>query len=224
MRAIIFSKDRACQLHCLLNSIQSNAPWLEPVVIYKTKYYESYEILKDEFQEVEFTEQHLFKDDFLNAIKKGHNCLLVDDDIIFRPIDEVEVLSALMECDILSLRLHEGIRDKKHFTVKSSVDGNIFKSSDLRKMAKEWFSNPNQLEIKLTKHVEGLMMCWLNEAKVIGIPNNRVSGTSKCAHMGGDPNTLNEMYLEGYRIDWSDMNLDHWNVHKNEQYVLKLPI
>jgi len=221
MNCIIFSKDRAMQLQCLLSSLYENCDiFKEVVVIYKTKHYESYEILKDEFNDVKWIAQGIFKDDLLANLDPDYSCLLVDDCIIYRKVDNVDIIAALEESDIVSLRLGDDIRPRHHFEVKSSMDGNIFPNYLLWKLHSEHFNNPNELEIRFAKWCGTKTMSWFHEQKIIGIPNNRVSDTSGCHHMGGNADELNEYYLDGYRIDWKGMDLECKNVHKDEQLKL----
>ena len=221
MRAVIFSKDRPLQLECLLRSMKEHCNIFDTVVVlYKTSMYEAYEILKMDYPEVIFRRERNFKQDFLSLIMPGYNCLLVDDDIFFRDVLKHEVYDMLTECDIGSLRLGNNIKHKKHFHVRSSVDGNIFRGDLLKKLADDRFKNPNQLEIALNKYCLDSTMAWFNEPRLIGVPNNRVSDSSGCAHMNGDISELENAFLQGFRIDYKQMNLECDNVHINEKLCL----
>ena len=92
-QAIIFSKNRPCQLHLLLESINTNASFLfdKITVLYKSEdfYKTNYEKVKNRFFDTIFVEEFSFKQNLLNLIDNdyGATTLLVDDSIIYEPVD-----------------------------------------------------------------------------------------------------------------------------------------
>ena len=88
---IVWSKDRACQLHLLLESIKKNAPVFKTSIIYKTSnedYLKGYQKLMGLFPDSNFiveedmTQQtrELVKEDF------SHVCFSTDDQVFYRPM------------------------------------------------------------------------------------------------------------------------------------------
>lgn len=94
MRTIIFSKDRAFQLHALLESIKffDHENIFNPlVVIYDCslpEYFDSYEILKHDWTSVQFISQTVFKADVMYQLNraKEHVMFLVDDMLMRHPM------------------------------------------------------------------------------------------------------------------------------------------
>lgn len=219
--AIIFSKDRPLQLDCLLRSIKKNLKEVNDIkVLYKTKFVESYDKLKKRYPDVIFIEETFFHADFIRLVKESSKYigLFVDDCILFREVDDIQ--DAFFDnVDIVSLRLGANITKKEHFKYKGSLDGNIFKRSDLMQVAPLRFKNPNQLESKLTNRLKNRSMAWFPNSKLIGIPANKVSDTSGCYDMGLPIHLLNELFKYDYEIDFERMDLNYHNVHKNEPYA-----
>jgi len=99
MRTIIFSKDRACQLHLLLESIAKNdkVKLFDDIhVIYTASNYQftlGYIYLKQRFPMVHFRKQESFRKDTMHLLvhSKSELCVFfVDDIIVYRPIDVFE--------------------------------------------------------------------------------------------------------------------------------------
>jgi len=93
-RLIIFSKNRACQLKLLLDSVKLNSNGLfdDIVVVYKfsQEYQKGYDILKREHNDVKFNFDYEFKTDTMKFISESNEftTLMVDDAVLFRPITE----------------------------------------------------------------------------------------------------------------------------------------
>ena len=223
MNAIIFSKNRAMQLDCLLRSIYEHCNIFYAVsVIYKTDFKESYQILKDNYPAVNWIEEINFADDLCLEIvvyESNYICLLVDDDIFFRDVDNISLNEMMTEVDIVSLRLGRNVTKQMHFNYKGSIDGNVYRRKFLLKLFKKGFTNPNKLESKLVQMTSDMTMGWFNESKLIGIPANKVSDSSTCSDMGISVEELDERFLKGERINYKAMNLESTNVHKNETYA-----
>lgn len=223
--AIIFSRNRPMQLHCLLESICANYLDIDRVHVLCRADTATAMAGYDKMQDMaEFYEEADFKADFATLLRLcgEYVTLFVDDDIVFRPVSATKIDEAMCDdIDIVSLRLGDNIRNKKHFQVKGSLDGNVYKKQQLEEVFAHKFSNPNKLEIALCKVMKYRPMAWFNVPKVIGIPANRVSDTSTCDHMGVSQAELNEKYMDGWRIDWRAMNLNCHDVHKKEPYVFR---
>lgn len=122
MHIIIFSKDRACQLEALLESLYENLGPNEISVLYKasdaqfeaayTKLYSSFKfnVLKHKtwfYKEDKFQDQTM---GLLRDTKDSHVMFLVDDIIFKNKIDLKEVVKEMKSSDICySLRLYQGI-------------------------------------------------------------------------------------------------------------------
>lgn len=122
IHAIILSKDRAAQLHLLLQSIKRNAPQLFSFisVLYKASSNDfdmGYELVKEEFgSNVTWVKESNYYEDVMNLTRfpSKYTCFLTDDDIIYRKIPvssaEIDANMSSIQYDIntplcLSLRL-----------------------------------------------------------------------------------------------------------------------
>jgi len=99
INAIIFSFDRAMQLHLLLESIKNNAKGIFNInVLYKCsneEFKKSYDLLKDRFKGINWVEETNFKEQTLKLMETALNftCFMVDDDILFGKLKENEILN-----------------------------------------------------------------------------------------------------------------------------------
>lgn len=102
---IIFSKNRACQLHLLLESINQNSFGLfdNITVIYKSDPYflTGYSKVIYSFDEVNFISENDFRHDVLNLITDEYEftTFLVDDVVFYEslPVNKNEILSTINE-------------------------------------------------------------------------------------------------------------------------------
>jgi len=114
---IIFSKNRACQLNLLLDSIKTNAPVLfdKISVLYKTdgeEYLYGYQKLFDKFTSIYFHNENDFRVDLFKLIDSNIEAttFMVDDAVIFKQILErkINIIKPVIEdYSIFSLRLGE---------------------------------------------------------------------------------------------------------------------
>lgn len=183
---IVISKDRPFCLKSYLNSVLENfedTPKITAVIYSssqatKKRYEKIIEDLSVHNEIIFIYENLTFKDSFLKALKminSSHVMLSVDDQVFFKPVLRKDILSALNEVDIFTLRL--GINtnysfnldkftelpkylyskpsiilwkqnlDKNDFQYALSFDTTIIKKSILMNMAKYLFyKTPNQLE------------------------------------------------------------------------------
>jgi hypothetical protein len=113
-QAIIFSKNRACQLKLLLDSIKVNAPLLfdSIKILYKSdgEYTLGYDKLKNEYSSITFYPERHFKMDLLRLIDENFEAttFIVDDAVIFSKIlarKQDIIKSVVQNTTIFSLRL-----------------------------------------------------------------------------------------------------------------------
>lgn len=110
---LIFSKDRACQLDALLNSIDKYLPkWFNIFILYKTssdRYDIAYEELKLTYNKAVFIKENNFYKDSMQIIsdsKTNHLCFSTDDMVIFKNPDTlVEEILPKYKNTTFSLRL-----------------------------------------------------------------------------------------------------------------------
>lgn len=113
-QVIIFSKNRACQLKLLLDSIKANAPLLfdSIKILYKSdgEYTLGYDKLKNEYSSITFYPEHRFKMDLLKLIDDNIEVttFIVDDAVIFSKILAIKqdiIKPVAQNAAIFSLRL-----------------------------------------------------------------------------------------------------------------------
>jgi len=114
-QVIIFSKNRACQLNLLLDSIKENAPMLfdKISVLYKCdneEYLSGYQKLFEKYSSILFVNENNFKNQTIKLIDDNIEAttFMVDDAVIFRKImaRKVDIIKPVIENNfIFSLRL-----------------------------------------------------------------------------------------------------------------------
>jgi hypothetical protein len=113
---IIFSKNRACQLNLLLDSIKNNAPLLfdKINVLYKAEdgYTLGYLKLKEKFKTINFHSEENFRRDLFKLIDDDieTTTFMVDDAVVFRKImaRKIDIIKPVVnDYVIFSLRLGE---------------------------------------------------------------------------------------------------------------------
>ncbi len=121
INAIIFSKDRAIQLRLLLDSIKKNADGIFNINIIYTgdnnEFEQGYEkLISEEIVEgINWVKQSEdFKQDVLNLFDDEYKftCCFTDDDIIFKTINEEEIINTIKsdpEIFCFSLRLGKNV-------------------------------------------------------------------------------------------------------------------
>lgn len=223
MNLIIFSKDRPLQLDCLIRSIKENCNHFNRITVqYSTKFEESYNILKGRYNDVEFIKETTFKQTFIEIPKDERVCIMVDDDVVYLKVDKEALKYAVAHSDIFSLRLGDDIKKKVHFNYPSSLDGNIFMRDMIEKVYNDDFKNPNELEVKLMKHVRGYKMNSFGHSALKGVPANRVSESSGCDYMNDDIELLDKLFTDGFEIDYKEMDFESSDVHKYIEYAIRL--
>jgi hypothetical protein len=118
INAIIFSKDRASQLHLLLNSIHKNAPYIFNLnVLYTSsnqEFEKGYEVLKEicktNLWNVNFVKESNFKEDVMCLLKSDYKytTFFTDDDVVFGSVDYETIESSLQNEDVFCFSLRLG--------------------------------------------------------------------------------------------------------------------
>jgi len=122
-KLLIWSKDRACQLHLLLEGIERHLPNLFDISVLYTEssmaFDRGYKMLRERFIDVEWIRERNFHDDTMGIIEESdlHNiCLSTDDTVIYRtppapPINYVgigEVFSYRLGLNTILQNPHDG--------------------------------------------------------------------------------------------------------------------
>lgn len=119
INSIVFSKDRASQLHLLLSSLYKNAPGIFNINVLYTSSNEEFErgyeklkeICKENFWNVNFIkESNNFKEDVMNLLKSEYKytTFFTDDDVLFDAIDYETIENSLSQEDIFCFSLRLG--------------------------------------------------------------------------------------------------------------------
>lgn len=119
INSIVFSKDRASQLHLLLSSLYKNAPGIFNINVLYTSSNEEFErgyeklkeICKENFWNVNFIkESNNFKEDVISLFKSEHKytTFFTDDDVLFGAIDYKTIENSLSQEDIFCFSLRLG--------------------------------------------------------------------------------------------------------------------
>jgi hypothetical protein len=176
MKAIVFSRDRACQLDLLLTSLEVNAPDLFDVtVIWMARlenYRRSYEICRKEHPDARFLHEDGLTYQVRSTVarERGLVTFFTDDDVLYRPVGNwaIETLGLEENWICFSLRLGSNTdycypldRSQRvpdlmpwkweeadgDFGYPMSLDGHIFRASDLDMfLGGRHFGSPNFLE------------------------------------------------------------------------------
>jgi hypothetical protein len=102
-----------------------------------------------------------------------------------------------------------------NFAYPLSVDGHIFETNLLLKYVDEFeYDNPNSFEGRLQQFNQKMppKMACFTESHIVNTPLNRVQET--CTNLAGqhypaDPESLNDYFLQNYRIDLKKMNFSN---------------
>jgi hypothetical protein len=207
---IIFSKNRPMQLECLLRSLEGR----EHIVIYKSD--PQFQTAYNQIQGNLLPEENL-KQDIIRCMNFEYVCFMVDDMICF---DNSWTWPILKVKETYSLRMHKG-NEKLADLYKLSIDGNIYRSKDIiRRIEEIDINTPNELEKRLQGNLERFFTMSYGKGYVTNFNHTRVSSTSHCAYTGlYTLKELNRMFLEGWRIDYKEMNLKpENNLHRQNEY------
>ena len=144
---IIFSKNRACQLHLLLESIEKNSNSLFDVVkvvyLFTNKDYENgYIRLINNFKNVDFTIETSFYQNILDSIDSNvpHTTFMVDDNVLYSsiPNTQKEILEEIND-DVCCFSLRLGLNctyshpANLHYEINQPEVGDDFVFVDFRK-------------------------------------------------------------------------------------------
>ena len=118
--AVVFSKNRAAQLHLALHSIRKNFSDISDITVLYThttdEFKEGYEITQLFFpssERVNWVEDSNFKNDTIDILNKGcgHVCFFTDDDIVYRKVfDSCESICRIFDeyPDLFTISLRLG--------------------------------------------------------------------------------------------------------------------
>ncbi len=146
---IIFSKNRACQLHLLLESINKNSKGIfnNITVLYKAdgKYIDGYNLLKERFGDynIIFKEESNFRNDTIKLIsdKFTYTTFLVDDTVFFDKclINFTEIDNFISKNNLICFSLRLGLNSvyshpaNLHYEIGEYKSTNNFISFDFTK-------------------------------------------------------------------------------------------
>lgn len=185
IKAIAFSKDRACQLRLMIDSVKKNAPFLDITVIYDTSskaFKDGYDKLEKEYSDIKYIYQEgrPLKQLVLQSFDKSpYICFICDDEIIYRPVKEQDIVTALSDIDIICFAFGRGLNNVKSYMMgidnpmhnyeeegniikwnwtthraengyPLAVSGHIFRTPEILSMIKKIeFVSPNKFEAAL---------------------------------------------------------------------------
>lgn len=148
------SKDRACQLHILLESLQCNAPGLfKSTVLYKASnnvFRDGYNKLMERFPNVRWTYEYDSTKQFYHFLRENEIVGLFADDCIFyrkTDIEEYKIRHYLNELFLWSFSFRHG----------QNVSVNDYISGRLNKLPKEYFIEDGFLQ---WNYREGFSNLW----------------------------------------------------------------
>lgn len=198
--ALIFSKDRACQLDLLLRSIDRHAPNLYSslTVLWtasQREYGKGYAVCFSEHAGVKFIAESDFEGQVRHWLRivGPKVSFLVDDDVFYRDC---------VPGPTSSLWAAWSPRGGD-YDYPFSLDGVIYETVDVIVLLHGLrFRNPTELEAQGHEHRSRLPFARLNHGEpcLVGVPANRVSVSSGMPHMGVHEYDLNERYLAGKRL------------------------
>jgi len=124
INSIIFSFDRAAQLHLLLESIEKNAKNIFNIsVLYKSsneEFEKSYSLLASRFININWVPETNFKEQTLKLLDSNldYTCFFTDDDIIYNGVKEEEIIDCLKDNDIFCFSLRLGFNVNVCYSMK----------------------------------------------------------------------------------------------------------
>jgi hypothetical protein len=250
MNIVVFSKDRSCQLELFLRSMKEYFKEYDQYtinVLYKTSnsfFQNGYDILIDEYKEVNFLFEMSFKSDLISLIdlNKEYTIFFVDD-IIWKEsfsifCDEFERFKFDKNILTFSLRLNTNLKYcyaasvnmkptmstifdwrglQGDYGYPMSLDGHFFRTIEIMVYLRELqYNNPNQLEAMMAS-------CPINKPKMIcceksiifNNPCNKVQTNNSNKHGNITAEYLNQEFLKGCRIDLNPYRgLNNESCHK----------
>jgi hypothetical protein len=202
--ALVFSKDRACQLDLLLRSIAEHAAGLYSslTVLYTgsdADHLRGYSLCFSEHAPAKFVIEHGFEAQTRRWLSLAGPIVsfLVDDDVFYRDAPDLSAPAGFVFDGAVSLRGGD-------YDYPFSVDGNIYRRRDVENLLEGLrFRDPTELEAHGHNARARLPFTAVTPARpacLVGVPLNRVSSRSRMPHMGVPPAVLNERYLAGRRL------------------------
>lgn len=145
------------------------------------------------------------------SLRLGNNTIIQD------PYNNTPTTFPTSSIQYLNINLWDWtqVSPSQNFGYPLSVDGHIFRRSDLVDIVKKAdFYNPNSLESSWFKYIpkdKNLMAC-LQQSSIINTPINRVQNT--CENTAGkfygySPEFLNEEFLKGKSLDFASIDFSN---------------
>jgi hypothetical protein len=195
--ALVFSRDRACQLDLLLRSIGrfANSLYESVSVLYRGSsrdFMRGYALCFSEHAGVRFQLEGDFQRDVHEWLGRAGPTVsfLCDDDVFYREA-------------VQPPRLPWSYRGGD-FDYLFSLDGNVYSRLDVQVLLHGLrFRNPTELEHQ--GHLSAARLPFVEvghgqNPALVGLPLNRVSDSSGMGHLGVHEYDLNERYLAGERM------------------------
>lgn len=210
--AIVFSRDRACQLDLLLRSLLRNGEGLFDVKVIWRGGTIPYGICAEEHPNTEFIRENGLTYQVRSLVRRFKSVtFFTDDSVLYREVT-LEPLLTLAEEQILTFSLRLGRNttvcyplDSKQvipetpdgpvmiwrwrgaqgdFSYPMSVDGHIFRTADILPLIEDrHFSTPNHLEeILMSQKIGRPLMASYPHSCLVGIPANIVNTTHPNRH------------------------------------------
>jgi hypothetical protein len=225
MNCIIFSMNRACQLELLLQSMQRHAAWMRPSVLYKHTTFQfglGYAKLKNMYY-IQWEKERHFRSDLIGLAHPydPFTMFLCDDDVFINPVlfDTTPLDNPNIAC--ISLRLNPHLTychpsggqsrydtrgweySEGDYGYPMSLNGHIYRTADVMPMLKYLgYTNPNELEREMAANpICRRFIHFYDKSSVMNIPLNQVQTMWKLPCGTDSPETLNDKFLQGYRLD-----------------------
>lgn len=215
IHCLVFSKDRAMQLDAFLRSAERYAPYQSVSVTYESG--QSLQVVVADFL-------------------RGHSRVVfhTDDDVFFRE-PHLPWYRNAPDPAVISLRLGKNTtfchplaieQEIPHFPWRwrdangdfgypLALNATVYESKDLVPLLNFPFENPTQLEAGLAYQHAQFKPEWMTaplHSCCVSLPHNVVSESSNCPRGGNpdwQPDALNEMYIDGWRIDLDAMDFSN---------------
>jgi len=255
---ILMSKDRPCQLELLLHSMEVH--WSEAFeykinVLYtfsNNLYKKGYDILIEDYSDVNFIKENNFKEDLLNLIENKPYTIFFVDDLVFKEdfslnCKEMKLFENQNDILCLSLRLHPNLTycyaanipmkkpifDKNNtwiwknetgdFNYPMSLDSHIYKTVCIKPYLERLnYSNPNSLE--------GILATYpLSQPKMICFNKSKVVNNPCNKVQTNNPNrhgNIDAKYLNDKFLEGYRISLDNIdginNISCHQEIEIKL--
>lgn len=226
---IIFSKNRACQLQLLLDSLNERSKDIFDTisVIYKAdgKYIDGYNLLKERFSKtsIVFKEESNFRNDTIRLINDNYKytTFLVDDIVFFENNDTQfsEIENFMMDKKLLCFSLRLGLNSKyshpanQHYEIGEYESNGNFISFDFTKQIGDLgyplsvdghIFNTDEIKDMVTKTMftnPNTLEANLQQYIRIGLPSNMIGSFTNSKLVGVPVNLVNETFKNRHGLE-----------------------